>query len=184
MLLSNELLVILVVALLLVVILVALIPRSDKQQDNHVAPSNSVIEEFPEEQVTVTLPPQHFPARVLRLPYAPPEEMRSDRDEFNPTTILLNVVVALTDKPDLLLTSFDPPLQLDLAFSKAVLAEANKLGMKYPKYGFWDGCKWVAFTAEKHQLEYPDEPHPTDQVAGRARVTLSQWSDPAMGRVP
>ncbi len=35
MLLSNELLVILVVALLLVVILVALIPRSDKQQDNH-----------------------------------------------------------------------------------------------------------------------------------------------------
>jgi len=179
MLLSNELLVILVVALLLVVILVALIPRSDKRQS-----SDPIIEEFPKEQVKVTLPLQRFPVRVLRIPYAPPEEMRSENDEFNPTTILLNVVIARTDEPDLLLTNFAPPLQLDLAFSKAVLAEANKLGLKYPEYGFWDGCKWVKFTAEKHQLEYPDEPHPTDQVAGHVRVTLSQWSDPAMGRVP
>jgi hypothetical protein len=184
MLLSNELLVILGVALLLVVILVALIPRSDKRKGNDVSASDPLIEEFPAEQVTVTLPPQQFPTRVLRLPYAPPEEMRSDRDDFTPKTILLNVVIARQDKPDLLLTSFDPPLQLDFKFSKAVLAQANELGLKYPRYGFWDGCKWVAFTAEKHSLEYPDEPHPTDQVAGHARVTLSQWSDPAIGRDP
>jgi hypothetical protein len=56
MLLSNELLVILGVALLLVVILVALIPRSDKRKDNDVSASDPIVEEFPAEQVTVTLP--------------------------------------------------------------------------------------------------------------------------------
>jgi hypothetical protein len=182
--LSNELVVILAVALVLIVILVALIPRSDKQREPNNVPSDLMVEEFADKQVKVFLAPQRFPARVLRLPYAPPEEMRSDNDEFTPTTLLLNVVVARQDDPDQLLTTFDPPLQLELSFSAEVLRHAHELDLAYPEYGFWDGCKWVKFTANKHQLEYEAETHPTDLVAGKARVTLTQWSDPVMGRVP
>ncbi len=182
--LSNELIVVGAVALVLIVLLVSLIPRSDKHRKPEPPPSDPIVQDFADKQVKVTLPLQRFPVKVARLPYAPLEEMRSEKDEFTPRTILLNVVVAREDDPDLLLTTFDPPLQLELTFSQAVLQQAKDLGLPYPQYGFWDGCKWVKFTAEKHQLQYEDDPHPSEQSAGKARVTLTQWSDPAIGRDP
>ncbi len=184
MLLSNELLLIFVVALTLAAILIAVIPRSDKSSKEKPIMTETTVEEFPDKQVKVSVDSQGFLVRILRLPYAPAAEMRSDQDEFHPTTILLNVVVARQDDPDLLVTKFDPPLNLEMAYSLEVLKRAHELDLKYPVYGFWDGCKWVKFTPEKHQLKYIVEPHPTEQVAGHARVALSQWSDPAMGRVP
>jgi hypothetical protein len=184
MLLSNELLLILVVALILAAMLIFIIPRSDKPGEEKTVTTETTVQEYPDKQVKVSIDPQGFPVRVLRLPYAPDEEMRSEQDEFHPTTILLNVVVARQDNPDLLVTQFDPPLTLEMTYSPEVLNRARELDLKYPVYGFWDGCKWVRFVPEKHRLDYQEEAHPTEQVAGRAIVQLSKWSDPALGRIP
>lgn len=184
MLLSNELLLIFVVALILAALLISLIPRSDKSSEDKNITTEATIAEFPDKQVKASIASQGFPVRILRLPYAPQAEMRSDQDEFHPTTILLNVVVARQDNPDLLVTRFDPPLDLEMTYSSEVLKRAYELDLKHPVYGFWDGCKWVKFTPEKHKLDYQDEAHPTEQIAGRAIVQLSQWSDPAIGRFP
>jgi hypothetical protein len=182
--LSNELVVVGAVALVLIVLLVSLIPRSDKRPKSEPPLLDPLVQDFTDKQIKVTLQPQRFPVKVVRLPYAPPEEMHSANDEFTPHTILLNVVVTREDDPDLLLTTFDPPLQIELTYSQAVLQQARQMDRQYPQYGFWDGCKWVKFSAEKHQLQYEDDPHPTEQSAGKARVTLTQWNDPVIGRDP
>jgi hypothetical protein len=184
MLLSNELLLIFVVALILAAILISLIPRSDKSSEEKDITTGATIAEFPDKQVKVSVDPQGFPVRVLRLPYAPPAEMRSDQDEFHPTTILLNVVVARQADPDLLVTKFKPPLKLELAYSAEVLKQAQAMDLERPIFGFWDGCKWVKFTREKHGLDYQKEAHPTDQAVEHAVVSLSEWSDPALARAP
>lgn len=180
--LSNELLIVGAIALVLIVVLVLLIPAANKRgHGDEPAPSGDMHEDYPDKQVKVTVEWQGFPVRVQRLPYAPLEETRSDQDEFQPLTPLLNIVVARDDDSELLVTRFDPPLRLEFTYSMDVLRRAKEMNLDVPLYGFWDGCKWVKFTLEKHQLSHE---LPTDTTDGHASVQLVNWSDPIIGRVP
>ena len=181
---SNELLLVFAVALILIVVLVFLVPRSDKQRDSGAEPDAPLVEEFSDKQVHVSVGWQGYPVRVLRLPYAALAETRSDNDEFQPATPLLNVVVAREDDPDQLVTRFDPPLELVMGYSAKVMQDAREMNLEHPIFGFWDGCKWVRFTAEKHSLEYQKPEHPADDMAEQAIVRLTAWSDPLISRVP
>jgi hypothetical protein len=195
---SNELLVVLVLALVLVLLLVFLIPAAGRKR--HVPPTNEgepLVEEFPDKHVQVTVPWQGHAVKVLRIPYPPLSEMPPIKvaEQYDwPHHVWLNVVVAREDEPDALVTQFDPRLELRIGYSAEDLNRAQAAGLEHPIFGFWDGCQWVLFTEEKHELSY--EPvadksisHEsnvavTEQVAGYAVVQLAAWSDPSIAGGP
>ena len=182
---SIELLLVIAVALVLVVILVALIPAARGKHDTpHDGEPIDV--EFPDKHVHVSVPWQGYAVNVVRIPFPPLSELPQIEVAGRPWPHLgvLNVVVARHDNPDALVTQFDPRLTLRLAYSAEDLGRAKEAGLNYPVFGFWDGCRWVLFTKEKHRLSYEDNPNPTAEIAGYATVELAAWSDPYIGRGP
>ena len=182
---SNELLFVFALALILIIVLVALIPAA-REKRGAAHEGEPIVETFPDKHVQVTVPWQGYAVNVLRLPYAPPSEMPPIEVAGQPwpRRVLLNVVVARQDDPDALVTQFDPALTLKMAYSDEDLARAKEFKLDYPAVGFWDGCKWVLFTSEKHGLYYEPEPNPTADVAGYATVQLTGWNDPAVAMGP
>jgi hypothetical protein len=150
-------------------------------------PTQPIVKEYEDKNVTVTVKYQGFAVDVLRLPSPPLEEMRAATgglpDEFTPYRVLLNVVVARQDNPDLLVTKFNTPIEIRMGYTTVDLKRAKeKENLDRPQFGFWDGCRWILFTEKKHQLRY--EPANRSDLAGYAVVTLSEWADPALAAGP
>lgn len=181
---GNELLLLIVLALVLTVVAVWLIMAVRADHDRRRDMKGTLIESYPDKGVKVTVDWQGYEVKVLRLPQATLAEMQSLDDEFKPRRLLLNVVVARVDDADRLVTKFDPPLQLEIAYSQEDLDIALKHELKHPQLGFWDGCKWVLFREEKHRLQHVAAEKPTEQIVGYAIVTLSEWADPCIGAGP
>jgi hypothetical protein len=195
---SNELLVVLALALVLILLLVFLIPAAGKKRQ--VAPTNDgepLVEKFPDKNVQVTVPWQGYAVKVLRIPFPPLSEMPPIKvaEKHNwPHHVWLNVVVAREDEPDALATQFAPKLELRIGYTAEDQARAKAAGFENPIFGFWDGCQWVLFTKEKHELLYEPlkdkstshEPNvnAAEQVVGFAVVQLAAWSDPAIAGGP
>ena len=183
---SNELLLVIVLALILVLVLVFLIPAARNKRDNGDHDDGPIVQDYSDQGIKVTLGWQGFQARILRIPYPPPDEMPKIKvaDQPWPRVVRLNVAVARQDTPDILVTHFDPKLVVEMTYSAEDLRIAQEYKLDYPVFGFWDGCAWVLFTAEKHGLTYHPAASPTNEVAGYAQVSLSEWSDPAIGHGP
>ena len=45
--------------------------------------------------------------------------------------------------------------------------------------GFWDGSRWVRFTAAKHNFSLQADADPNK--GGVGKVSISKWGDPAAG---
>ena len=182
---SNELLLIIALALALVLVLVFLIPAARHKPDTPHE-GEPTVEEFPDKHVHVTVPWQGYAVKILRVPYPPPGELPSIKvaDRPWPHQVLLNVVVARQEDHDVLVTHYDPPLTLKMAYSMEALERAKEAGLEYPVFGFWDGCQWVLFTKEKHRLSYDNASDPTAEIAGYAMVELAAWNDPAIAHGP
>ena len=181
---SNSTFLLLAVTLVIVFVAALLLGRQVRREGVSV-PGGPARIHYIDKDVTAGVPWQGFAVQILRIPSSPLEETLGDHgNEFTPTEILLNVVVARLDDSDKLVTHFDPRFDLQLPFSRASLEKAKKQNLPYPQFGFWDGCKWVLFTEKKHGLKYLSVENPTEQVAGYASVSLSEWSDPMIGRGP
>ena len=182
---SNELLLVIALALVLIAVLVFLIPAARGKHDTPREGEPTDVE-FPDKHVHVSVPWQGYAIRVLRIPYPPLSELPQIEVAGQPWPYggLLNVVVARYDDSDALVTQFNPPLTLRMAYSQESLERAKEFKLDYPVFGFWDGCQWVLFTKEKHSLSYEPSPNPTSDVAGYATVELSAWSDPFIGHGP
>jgi hypothetical protein len=182
---SNELLLVFAIALILVIILIALIPAARGKREVTHAGEPTVVD-FPDKHVHVSVPWQGYGVQVRRIPYQPLAEL--PRIEVAgqpwPYRTLLNVVIAREDDTDVLVTEFEPPLTLKMAYSAEDLSRAQEFKLEHPVFGFWDGCQWVLFTEEKHKLSYEENPNPTREVAGYAVVELAMWNDPAIGNGP
>ena len=181
---GNELLSFIILAVLLSIVVVWFIMATRGDHDRRRDMNEPLIQAYDDKGVKVTVEWQGYEVKVLRIPQARLEEMQSPDDEFKPRRLLLNVVVARADDLDQLVTKFEPPLQLDIAYSQEDLDFARKHEMTYPQLGFWDGCKWVLFSEKKHGLKMVDAAKPTSQAVGFAHVTLSEWSDPSIGAGP
>ena len=182
---SNELLLVFAIALVLIVVLVALIPAArGKRSEPHEGEPTVV--EFPDKHVQVNVPWQGYVVQVVRIPSQPLGELPQIKvaDQPWPRRALLNVVIARYDDADTLVTQFEPRLTLKMAYSAEDLQHAREFKLDYPVFGFWDGCQWVLFTEEKHQLKYEENPNPTSEVAGYATVELVAWSDPSIANGP
>jgi hypothetical protein len=182
---SNELLLIFAVALVLILLLIFLIPAA-RSKDHEPHEGDPVVEDFADKHVQVTVPWQGYLVKVLRLPYPPLSEMPPIEVAGQPWPhhVLLNVVVARHDNPDALVIQFNPALTLRMAYSMEDLERARGFKLDYPVFGFWDGCKWVLFTKEKHGLSYEPNASPTPEVAGYAVVRLTAWNDPSIAGGP
>ena len=177
--LGRIVLVVLLIPVILLILIVIVNPAGSGS-------GKTIVKKYADKHVTVTVPPQGFAVQVLRLPAPPLAEMRSLqdtlRDEFTPRRVVLNVVVARRDNPDLLVTQFAPPIELRAGYTTDDLKRAQEQDLKHPQFGFWDGCRWILFTEKKHQLRY--EPADRADLAGYAVVTPSAWADPPIAFGP
>jgi hypothetical protein len=182
---SNELLFIIAVALVLIVVLVALIPAARGKHIEHHE-GELTVNEFPDKHLQVKVPWQGYAINVIRIPFQPLTELPQIEVAGRPWPYrgLLNIVVARADDPDILVTQFEPRLTLKMAYSVEDLSRAKEFKLEHPIFGFWDGCQWVLFTKEKHNLTYEENPNPTREVAGYATVELTAWADPHIAAGP
>jgi hypothetical protein len=175
-------LVLLLIPVILLVFAMIVNPKPKPAAD----PTQPIVKEYGDKNVTVEVKYQGFGVEVLRLPSPPLEEMRAPADgpadEFTPHRVLLNVVVARQDNSDLLVTKFSTPIEIRAGYTAVDLRRAKEKNFEQPQFGFWDGCRWVLFTEKKHQLRYA--PSDRADLAGYAVVTLSAWADPALAFGP
>ncbi len=178
--------IVLVLMLIPVILLIFAVIVNPKPKSDDSDPTQPIVKNFEDKNVTVTVKYQGFGVQVLRLPSPPLEEMRSTvealRDEFTPRRVLLNVVVARRDNPDLLVTKFSTPIEIRAGYTTVDLRHAKDNNLDHPQFGFWDGCRWILFTEKKHQLRY--EPSDRADLAGYAVVSLREWADPMLGMGP
>ncbi len=181
---ANNLLVIFLVALALTVVVVYLIVAATSKRKTGLQ-NEPITLEFPDKKVKATVGWQGYKVRILRLPSPPFAEMPiEEQAKFKPRKLILNLAVAHDDDPDQLVTHFEPPLKIEFGYSKEDLEIAHKYDLEYPLFWFWDGCKWVLLTREKHQLAYTPAPHPTDELAGFASIELKVFADPPFANGP
>ena len=139
--------------------------------------------QFPETQVvhfpgiSVTLPGQFGSQGRIVIKDVPSD--LSPSNGFIPIRIIINIAIQNVDNPETYLTSFDPPLRLDVGYKKQDLFEAAQNAQSL-KLAYHDGKQWNVFTPETHQFRLL--PPSTASAGG---VEISQWSgDPpiAWGR--
>jgi hypothetical protein len=178
--------IVLVLMLIPVILLVFALIVNPRPKRDDTDPTQPIVKQYEDKNTTVTVKYQGFALDVLRLPSPPMEELHSKAeslpDEFPARRGVINVVVARRDNPDLLVTKVNPPLELRVGYTAADLKHAQDQGRKYPLFGYWDGCHWVLFTEQKHQLRY--EPSDRADLAGYAVVSLDVWSDPRLAYGP
>ena len=140
------------------------------------------VAEFSDIGAKVTVPYQGRKIRVNKLPLDSPEQLKSDKDDFEPGRLVFNFEVR-DDSTGELLTEFDPPFELRVAYTAQDHARA-KAKQQDPVLGFWDGSRWIAFTTQKHnfRLEPVDKSKP--ELGGHGVVTLSKWADPPISWGP
>ncbi len=136
---------------------------------------------FPDKGVTVTVPWQGRAVDIVRLPLLPLEKLASDTDEFKPKRLVMNFEVVDAKHTDSIITDFEPPFELRVELPEDYLA-----GIKHNydaiEMGFWDGCRWIEFTKEKHQFTVrPNDPPGSGAVA---TAMISNWADPPFGLGP
>jgi len=76
-------------------------------------------------------------------------------------------------RPGTVLTAFGPAFELRIRY---MAADVTAAGGGQIWMGFWDGAKWVLFTAAKHQFSL--EPDSTPATGGHSVVMISNWGDP------
>ena len=141
------------------------------------APSPFVCEEFGEElvckaeqeRVTVVVPWQGRKVQVENLPPGTLEELWSDKDEFMADRLVINFEVVDAANYEIINT-FDPPMQLEVAYTAEDVAKANEL--ENLVLGFWNDEYWVAFTKEKHDFVLEG-----DSNGGIGIVKILSWGD-------
>ena len=157
-------------------------------------PSTPLVADYPDKGVTVIVPWQGRAVIVQSMPSVPLDQLKSERDAFKPGGLLMNPEVLDARHPETVLTTFEPPMEIQVKFPNAAIENARQLVRKQKqneKYepttdevvaalqlGFWDGARWVQFTKEKHKLRFLT----TAGIVGV--VSLSKWGDPPIGWGP
>jgi hypothetical protein len=155
-------------------------------------PSQPLVGDFPDKGVLVIVPWQGRPVAVIAAPSLPLDRMKSDRDEFTPDELVINVEVVDGHDQHIVLTDFDPSVEMQFKLSPRQIEAARKLAVdqKKPaetpedlaaviKVGFWDGARWVLFTREKHGFQIVGS-----QDSLVAKVRLKKWGDPPIAWTP
>jgi hypothetical protein len=142
----------------------------------------SDFEDWPDVGVSVHVPDQKSGIRVrkVRLELPPLRDMPGGPD-FQPGRLVVNFELVDDDKPSMVLTEFEPPVELRVRYTRDDLDRARAAEQPLT-LAFWDGKVWVPFTRKKHDFELQPYPEPGTGGIGFARI--SRWGDPAVGWGP
>jgi hypothetical protein len=91
---------------------------------------------------------------------------------------VINFAVVDEEQPDIEVTEFDPPIEIEVRYTEADRKHAEKEGQPL-SLAFWNGTVWERFTKEKHQFTL--QPHDAPRRGGIATLVLRTWSDPPIG---
>lgn len=131
-----------------------------------VQPQGLQVYRFP--GIRVTIPPQPVPVTVIEKPLPPLSSMPGN-PEFTPIRLVANIAVEIAEDHKIV-TSFNPPIEIDAAYLAPELFEAVRL-TKPLKLAYWDGRAWVVFTQAAHQYELLS---PVDGAVGK--VIIAEWA--------
>lgn len=124
--------------------------------------------------VTVTIPDQGKWVKVIDKPMPAPSSMPGNAN-FTPIRLLINLAVVDYDDENLVLSSFNPPIQIDVNYNSQDLWESARTNKRL-KLAYWDGNTWVVFTEELNNFLLQP---PTTGTVGE--VNISSWAgDPPM----
>ena len=137
------------------------------------------VEDWPEEGVTVHVPRQYSMIKVRKvwLPLPAPQDV-PDGPDFRLGRLVINFQLVDDDRPDIVLREFDPPIELRVRYHEFDMERAMAVGRPLT-LAFWDGERWVPFTAEKHDFHLRPNAEPGTGGVGIARI--AGWGDPAVG---
>lgn len=137
---------------------------------------------FSEEGATVTVPEQKdkIKVKIEKLPKDSLDKMKPKEGGFKPGRVVLNFQIIEADEPAKVLTTFDPPFELRVRYTRADEKRAQDAGVPL-ELAFWNGSEWVVFTAEKHQFKLEAD---SQGSGGHGTAMISDWGDPNVGWGP
>lgn len=130
--------------------------------------------------VTILVPKQEKKTKVVKLAKGKLKDMPGKVGGFKPGRLVINFAVALFDQPGAYLEVFDPPIEVEIAYTPADEKRARDAHQPL-QLAFWDGEQWVVFTPEKHHFELISK---GDGQGGVGKVSLSKWGDPPISWGP
>lgn len=143
---------------------------------------------FEEEGVVVVVPWQGKQVEVKKLDLVPPKMMQ-DQDKFLPgATVSINRLVINFDvfDGDTTLATFDPPIQLYIAYMNDDLQNVNGCRVIL---AYWNGQRWTRFNGKRNHYELrPNAAWPFDEyfelpegAMGFGSASIPDWDDGDIG---
>ncbi len=122
----------------------------------------------------VTVPDQGKWVSVVEKDMPPLSSMPGNAN-FTPIRLLVNVAVVDYNNLNSVITSFDPPIELELNYTSGVLGENAPIGEAL-KLAYWDGSTWVVFTKIDNDYTLLQS-----ATGGVAKLKIYSWAgDPPM----
>ncbi|MCI0518992.1 MAG: hypothetical protein L0Z70_01900 [Chloroflexi bacterium] len=110
--------------------------------------------------------------RAVKLEDLGSPDMNPTSGDFEPNRVLANIVLESVSAPGQYLTNLGQTVTMKVKYTAAdkTAAGENPLAL-----AFWEGSRWVRFTAEKHKFALQPL-----SAGGVATVEFSVWGDPAI----
>jgi hypothetical protein len=175
-----------------VALLFAMFINPSKKQPTE-DPSIPAVATFPDAFTTIVMPWQGRAVRAVRVPSVPLDQMKGEGNDFTPAELVINLEVVDAKDEHVVLTDFDPPLELEFKFPPSLIKNARELAARQKinittgndfadviKVGFWDGKRWILFTKAKHNFRV--QGNDTNGYVGK--VDLRKWGDPPVAWMP
>lgn len=122
----------------------------------------------------VTVPDQGKWVSVIEKDMPPLSSMPGNAN-FTPIRLIVNLAVVDYNNLNSVITSFDPPIELELNYTNGVLGGFDPTEEAL-KLAYWDGSTWVVFTKKDNYYTLLQS-----ATGGVARLQISSWAgDPPM----
>jgi hypothetical protein len=120
--------------------------------------------------------------KIVKLTSKKMSEVPERAGVFKPGRLIMNFAGENEGEPGVVLTHFNPPLELRVKFTKADQDRVSD-PVKDLKMAFWseDEDNWVLFTKDKHQ--YKVEMNNSGK-GGTATAFITHWGDPQVAIGP
>jgi len=124
---------------------------------------------YPFVDLEIIVPDQSRWVRVVEKPLPPLESMPGSKG-FNPLRLIGNIAIVDYDDPEQVVTTFDPPIELNAIYHDLDLYEAAHT-TRTLKLAYWNGWRWVVFSTRTHHFELLP---PNDGGIGKAKI--ARWA--------
>jgi hypothetical protein len=124
------------------------------------------------ERVIVNFPGQAKPVKVKRVPIHLILPRQMLQEGFQPFRLVINLKIVEAAHPDIIVTKFNPPIEIRMHYTEADLNAARDVG-KDLSLGYWEGTTWTKCTVKQIPGRSP-------AAGGWLVASISGWGDPTL----